>query len=221
MPDVTRELWRAATQGHSEESRYNPELVGHLGVALFASPDRPPLTLPKKSGSPPDVLLKPFPHSTVLLSMDALQRWTWTRRGGERGDFIAVFPDEVGDAWVVAIESKGSANNLRDGRPQAETARRKLADRFGDNARPGDRQELLLALGQESFRAASGASETYAAVAKNDAKLHFAAVCVSTAREADNHHGDDLVYGEDEVLWVRLGGTQGLHWLLGAQQPSG
>jgi len=188
----------------------NAELLGHLGVALYAHPERSGLPCIEGVESR---LLEPFPAETLLLSMDRLQRWTWTRRGGTRGDFLALFPDPDGDAtWIVAIESKGSAGDgFVDGTGQARAAERKLRERFGGPSRAPERRELLRCIAEESFRTATGvANEIMRRTAHG--KLRFGAVCVSTAR-----HGvaDPLCKTSGGTLWIRLGGAGGFERLCG------
>ncbi len=204
IPEVTRELWRL-----HQNPEHNPdaERIGHLGVAQFIHPERPAL---EGHNDLPKALTDPFPEETVLLSMDRLQRWTWTRRGGTRGDFLAVFPDNESDAaWLVAIESKGSGGTGQvDGTRQARAAKEKLQERFEGDERQAERRELLRCIAEEAFRAAKGhATEVLRRVSAG--KLRFGAVCVSTSRNGAKFETEV----RNDVLWVRCQGVEGLKGL--------
>ncbi len=226
-PGVLRHLWMLADIEHDKvRERVDAELVGHLGVALFTSCRRNQLDLPELAPEWQWVT-RPFPEGTILLSMDALQRWTWTRRGGTRGDFLAVVPaaDEK-RVRIVAIESKGSANDSTyDGTRQARTALRKLRERFAGpkradgtreyHLRRDERRELLRCLAQEGFRARGAHRLAHDLVAAGDGcNLDFQAVCVSTALGGSGLHSDSNEAG-DEVLWIRCRGEMGLTKLTG------
>ncbi|GEM_PF-5481309 len=213
-PAVTRHLW-GLVDGATEEA----ELIGHMGVALFASSTRGELS---DLGGMPRWMVEGFPEGTVLLSMDSLQKWTWTRRGGTRGDFIAVVPvDDKNRVRIVAIESKGSAKaETYDGREQAATARKKLRERF--RGKPGEerrdeRRDLLRSLAQEAFRARGNHRQAYNRIATGDgSNLSFEAVCVSTARQGDDFEIDT---GKDTV-WLKVQGLNGLRQLAGLPERS-
>lgn len=214
VPEVFRALCGA---GSARRTRVDGELVGHLGVALFMSRLRGPCAV--SSGAPWPAAWaryeKATPEGTLLLSMDSLQRWTWTRRSGTRGDFLALVPD--GDSVrMLAIESKGSEGaHLVDGTSQAEEAAAKLLERFGAAERLQERRELLRCVAEESFRASRAQRAVYDAISEADSldATRFEAVCVSTAVE-----GSDLSVGVHParlVLWVRVAGIQGLRRLAG------
>ena len=207
LPAVTRHLWLLADQAEPDG-----ELLGHLSVALFTSAARRHISpqVPWSHGW--HVLQKPFPQETILLSMDSLQHWTWTRRSGTRGDFIAIFPSPKNpdqEVWVVAIESKGSVGaSLYDGRHQARIATDKLRERFHGANRRAERRELLRCLAEEAFRAQANPRKTHDLVAQGH--LVFRAACVSTAVE-----GGDFQVEDEDVLWIRVQGLTGLMHLAG------
>jgi hypothetical protein len=215
IPDVTRELWRVSRlPGVGETVGVDAEKLGHLGVAVFVAPDRARI-VHDVSG---DLAwaLEPWPVGTLLLSMDQLQRWTWTRRSGRRGDFLALVPvPGAKTVRVVAIESKGSADQFYDGCEQARIARDKLKERFDGPGRWRERGELAAIAAAEAFRATrlrdSRPEALYgvlANLAHDDTDLRFHAICVSTARTPDK---PGLTLREQSgVLWTRIGGTSGI-----------
>lgn len=214
VPEVFRALCSA---GSGRRTRVEGELVGHLGVALFMSRLRGPCDV--SSGAPWPAAWaryeKATPEGTLLLSMDSLQRWTWTRRSGTRGDFLALVPD-VDGVRMLAIESKGSEGaHLVDGTRQAAEAATKLCERFGAAERLQERRELLRCVAEETFRASRAQRAVYDAISEAGSldATRFAAVCVSTAVE-----GSDLsvgVHPARPVLWVKVAGIQGLRRLAG------
>ena len=220
VPEVTRYLWRHAARPVLQK---DAELVGHLGVALFASTQRSEI----RSAWPGDFdrLRAPMPPGTILLSMDALQRWTWTRRSGTRGDFLAVVPDRDDENCVriLAIESKGSAEaNLYQGTRQAAVALRKLRTRFEGKTRWAERQELMRCLAEEAFRTTTDHRVAHDRIARAyrepGARIEFSAVCVSTCLAGDGMNADTLDEGGTSVLWLKVAGATGLEGLAGIGQ---
>lgn len=203
------------------------ELIGHLGVSLFASSKRGELDI-REIPSDWQWLSGGFPDETILLSVDSLQGWTWTRRGGTRGgDFLAVTP--VGDEGVrlIAIESKGSrGDNCYADASQARATARKLEEHFGSSAvdtnREDERRQLLRVLAREAFRARNNHREVFDRIANGGADaLEYDAVCVSTARNRSNDKPPlEMVIDRDEqcdVAWLKVRGLSGLTALAGTR----
>lgn len=201
VPSALLHLWSVAQGGEPDA-----EVIGHLGVALFAHPGRGRLSA---LDGPHAWLADPFPPGALLLSMDSLQRWTWTRSGGTRGDFLALVPR--GDRVVLlAIESKGSGGEeAAHGVHQALTARDKLRSRFAGPDRARERRELLRCVGEESFRADAPPDDVAERLAKG--RVDFGAVCVSTARQGARWSVQD----DRGCLWVRASGGVGLAGITG------
>lgn len=231
-PGVLRHLWTLANlEADRVHERIDAELIGHLGVALFASCRRGMLRLPNLS-SQWQWATRPFPEGSILLSMDALQRWTWTRRGGTRGDFLAIVPIAEKGVRIIAIESKGSArDSTYNGTRQARTALRKLRERFAGplradgtreyHLRREERRELLRCLAQEGFRARGDHRLAYDLLASGAGEnLQFQAVCVSTALGGDGFDVEVHATEDDPVLWIKSRGISGLYGLIGATAPS-
>ncbi|MFP4598934.1 MAG: hypothetical protein ACLFVJ_11825, partial [Persicimonas sp.] len=218
-PRVLREVWTAGVG-----AQMRGELIGHMGVSVLTSCSREPAAFE-------DVpehwswLAQGFPPETILLSMDSLQSWMWTRRGGTRGDFLAVVPFDDDKVRLVAIESKGSrGTHCYRGASQARTTARKLEERFGgasiEGSRDEERRELLRVLGREAFRARANHREVYDRIASGGADaLKYEAVCISTARESSEGRSSlELEFdheGDREVAWVKVRGAMGLQALAG------
>ena len=228
IPEVTRYLWRHAAR----EITPDAELIGHMGVAVFASSMRTACILTDGASWPEGYARWKIglPAGTILLSMDSLQRWTWTRRSGTRGDFIAVTPDRTDKnlVWILAIESKGSAGDgLYNGCRQAAVAAEKLETRFAGEHRWQERQELMNCLAQEGFRATGLHREAHDRIGRayspgTGVRIGFQAVCVSTCRESAGFRVSvESVPGhERKVLWFHVGGLEGLRALAGLEMPS-
>ncbi len=216
VPEVFRALCRA---GSARGARVEGELVGHLGVALFMSRLRGYCISASGTSWPFgwDRYERPMPEGTLMLSMDSLQRWTWTRRSGTRGDFLALIPDAT-DVRVLAIESKGSEHgHLVDGTWQAAQAAAKLNERFGAAERWQERRELLRCVAEESFRANAAHRAVYDAIARSASidAARFESACVSTAVHGTGLTTCVVSHGARTVLWVRAAGLVGLRRLAG------
>jgi hypothetical protein len=217
LPAVLREIWTADVG-----TEMRGELIGHLGVGLFASSHRGTASF---DDLPPEWqwLEEGFSPETILLSMDSLQNWTWTRRGGTRGDFLAVTPLGADRVRLVAIESKGSrGTSCYEGVSQARATARKLEERFGSDKnetnREEERRELLRVLAREAFRARRNHREVFNRIAAGGADiLEYNAVCVSTARQCDKDQTDLQLdidqQAEREAAWLRVRGLDGLESL--------
>ena len=209
VPSVLLHLWSLAQSGEPDA-----ESLGHLGVSLFAHPGRGPIQRISEMESQYAWLSEPFPAGSLLLSMDSLQRWTWTRRGGTRGDFLALVPR--GDSVVLlAVESKGSGgSDAANGTHQARTARDKLRARFAGAERAVERRELLRCVGEEGFRASAPPDLIADRLAAG--AVEFGAVCVSTARGGDGFEALD----EHGCLWLRACGIRGIEGLAGTRNEN-
>lgn len=205
VPAVLRALVRLGSEDHHE---MEGELVGHLGVALLVSSARAPTAPSAGMAVALGRWSDPAPEGTLLLSMDSLQHWTWTRRSGTRGDFLALVPLPDGRVCIAAIESKGSVgrDSAQDGAPQAAVAREKLRERFEAPERSRERTELLSCVAQEAFRAKSAQREVYDRIAAGR-KLIFESVSVETSMTGT---GLTVARVLPDVLTVRIGGVGGL-----------
>jgi len=226
VPAVTRHLWSLCG---NPDADVDAELVGHLGVALFASPVRE--RLGGNTNWPDDLawLAAPVAPCSILLSMDALQGWTWTRRGGRRSDFILATVDPVDEdrAWILSVESKGSAKNyLHDGTVQAATACAKLRERFDGPERVRERTQLMACLAEEAFRARASHRKVHDAIGRAR-DIRFGAVCVSTARQRDpeqpaleiDSFSRDVGGFTEHGVWIRARGLSGIRALAGRTDP--
>ena len=240
MPAVFRALCRASDVA---SERIDAELVGHLGVALLLYPKRGSAVLSNETTWPAHWVnwMLPPPEGSLLLSMDGLQRWTWTRRSGTRGDFIALIPDKpaaqatteaspsrsfmeqrgvgaAGRILIAAIESKGSESvEAADGSYQAAVAATKLRERFGARQRWQERRELLRCIAEEAFRTPTRQRDVYDAIADSESldDSIFKAICVSTALGGNGLALGTAVIGQEEVLRVNVCGLEGLKRLAG------
>lgn len=230
IPGAMRHIWNLAAGSDPDG-----ELIGHLGVALATSCQRDPMSLGADDTAAYPWLVQPFPPGTILLSIDKLQRWMWTRRSGTRGDFLAVIPDPTTEnVRLVAIEAKGSAGDnlhLSGGTRQAAVTRRKLRERFAEkDDAEAERRALLQHIARAAFRARANHRLAYDRIAEgNGDNLHFDAVCISTAA---NHTGDEAplqleVHSVDagestdtNVPWLKVHGLAGLRHLAGLAAPA-